>query len=536
MKKHKTDLKNNRIIICMMLIFTISQTGAGKRIVEIPGFQNKEIEGICDLAFYNLLPGGKTMNVYLDVRDRKIAAALAMSRDYNRVPYDIDYSDVEIKGNRISGNVVVNVNSDGYTPKDGKTLKCRIILDIAFHNNHAEGEYTAAVDQTEVKGIFKAELKRVAFIEPIRLVFDCENAIQDDANSKIYNRRTTLSISFKDGKAYGARFDPVGSIVDVSMQIHVKNADLKMTGPLLKLTTVSQIIRQKGDTITATHIFTGSVIGNVAAGTLRSRFGDKESPESGSFLGKVSDGSDPINKNDCLYSVILYNVLPRGGYFRLFLSASDGKITHGFATSPNSSNFTHSIDISELKINGTRLTGNIKVTLKPDSWTSYKSPYCMFSVSAEIIDKEIIGTYTGFINNSDIKGDLDGSLYPKPTLAKSGKMTIKVENALTGGLDWENRAFLNFEFNGNRISEGNISNNHTDMKGTVDGGIIKFDANQISFEVDIAAAEGAHIDSGKYKIKGGGTVVGIYCAGSFKTFRDDKFIKSGNFWAKLAEK
>jgi len=499
------------------------------------GYVNGELEGVCNMLLYNILPGGKPMAIYFDIKNGAIKSAIAMSREFNRVPYNIDFSDLIIKDSTLSGAIGVKINSDGYTPKDGKALMCRIHLNIVFRNEKATGKYTGLLEQDEVKGMITGELRPAKIVDPVRLVLDCENAIQDNVKSKLYNRRTTFSMSIRDGKVYGARFDPVGSIVDVSMQIHVKSTDMKIEGTKLTLTTVSQIIRQQGDTIIATHIFDGFILGDAAAGTVRSRFGDKESPEPGSFLGKVSTGLSPIKSGNCLYSVVLYDVLPRGGYFKLFLSTTGGKITHGFATSPNSSNFTHSIDVSELKLNGSKLSGVVKVTLKPDSWTSYKNPLCTFSINADVIDEEIIGTYSGSINNGNIKGDIDGSLYPKPILATMGKMTIKLENGLTGGKDWENRAFLNFDFKQNKILKGNISNNHTDMKGTVDNGKVEFDENQISFDVNVTAAEGGNVDTGNYNFKGIGTVVGVYCAGSFQTYRDNKFVKKSNFWAIVPE-
>jgi len=524
-----------RFLTLILILFCVPYAGLISKNLSEPGYKDGELEGVCNMVFYNILPGEKPMAIYFDIKNGTIKSAIGMSREFNRVPYNIDFSDLTINDSTLSGAIGVKVNSDGYTPKDGKALMYRIHLNVVFRNGKAAGEYTGLCEKNEVKGIVSGELRPVKVVEPIRFVLDCENAIQDDASSKLYNRRTTFSMSIKDCKVYGARFDPVGSIVDVSMQIHVKSSDLKVEGTQLKLTTVSQIIRQKGDTIIATHIFDGSILGNVAAGTVRSWLGDKESPEPGSFLGKVTTGLAPIKSGNCLYSVVLYDVLPRGGYFKLFLSSTSGIITHGFATSPNSSNFTHSIDISELKLNGSKLSGVVKVALKPDSWTSYKTPLCIFSINADIIDTEIMGSYTGSINNGDIKGDIDGSLYLKPLLSTRGRMTIKLENGLTGGKEWENRAFLNFDFNEDEILKGNISNNHTDMKGTVDNGQVKIDENQISFEVSITAAMGGNVDTGNYNFKGIGTVVGVYCAGSFQTFRDNKFVKEGNFWAILPE-
>jgi len=489
----------------------------------------------CKLIFREILPGKKPLLLYMELKEGKSVAAISMSRDFNRVPYTADCSGLTFQDGTLSGILEVKVNSDGYTPKDNKTIQYKIRIEVPFRNGKAEGVYTALTKQDSITGKIIGDLWIPKSTQPVHLIFDCENVLQIKDNGKLYQRRSIFTATVINGKVYGARFDPPGSIVDVSMQINVINADIKLNGPKLLAKIVSQIITQAGDTIMANHLFDGYLIGDVAAGNVRLKLNGKECDEPGSFLGNVETGATQLQPGECLQTIVLYDVLPHGGFFKLFLNASGGKISHGFATSPNSSNFTHTIDVSELKLLGNKLSGIVRVILKPDSWTSWSNESCLFNLKADIIEKEIIGSYTGSANNREVRGKLDGGLSVKPTLASKGNVTLKLENALTGGKDWENRTFLNFEIDKGKILQGKISNNHTDMRGSVDSGELKINEKQISFDVNITAAAGGNVDTGNYNFKGTGTVAGVYCAGSFETFRNNKSIKKGNFWIKLPE-
>jgi hypothetical protein len=243
----------------------------------------------------------------------------------------------------------------------------------------------------------------------------------------------------------------------------------------------------------------------------------------GNFVGTVRWGAPPEAGN-ALYKLTIHNALGTGQFLDLYLSATDGKITHGFGTSPNFNNATHEVDVAKLKLAGNKLTGDMPVTVLPDPWIpkDHKPIACAFVVDATIDGGEIAGTAGKFL--------LDGGLEPKPVAAVLTGGTVKLEAGLMGDAGYRSRAFVTFTAKDGKVTGGKVGNNHTKLAGTVDGGEIKIENEHLVGKIQATITVGDGSTEGKYEFEVDTLMVGTAGAGGFTT-RMGEEKRTGRLWA-----
>ncbi len=369
---------------------------------------------------------------------------------------------------------------------------------------------------------------------PVRFVLDFENAIvfARSKSSKGKGRRARVTFATRDGLAHGGKLDPPGSITDVSYAARVERTDVTLAEGVLA-GTITAAVRRLGGEGPVTFVWTldGRVAGGTAAGSFTTTRGGKEI-EGGRFLGTARAGAVP-QPGDSLCYLTLHDAVEDGKFLRLYLSARDGAFTHGFGATPNFNNATHEVDVSGLVLAGAQITGKLRVVVSPDPWVprDHKPFALSYAIRARITDAEVTGTYTGTARGKEVRGALDGGFEAKAEAAVPERIVLKLENALTGGRSWHNRAFFTIEIEDGKIAGGKVWNNHTDLKGAVDGGSLSLEGETLSGTFEATVGPSGKVSPGRYTFTVDGRWVGDVCAGSFVTRLEGRGeVKRGRFW------
>ncbi|MFP4106810.1 MAG: hypothetical protein ACLFVU_12065 [Phycisphaerae bacterium] len=144
------------------------------------------------LTLNDTLPSGKFLDVYMTTRNGKVLHAFATSPNWNNSIHTVGVSDLELKGDKLTGRVGVGIVPDPWIPKDHKPVKCSYALEAT--NTHGEVRGTA-------KGTFGDRKVGGKVLGALRDKPDLKNI--EKVTLKVENGtfgRGFLSMSFKDGK------------------------------------------------------------------------------------------------------------------------------------------------------------------------------------------------------------------------------------------------------------------------------------------------------------------------------------------------
>lgn len=454
---------------------------------------------ICSVTVAKALPSDKSLELRLAVRDGKIVGAIGRPVKYSRSPAVIDSSGVQLADGKLTGELKYQILSDGYLPATNGVC---------------------ALNGLAVQSAPPPDAGTLA-----RLVLECENAINHGGKDKPQSRRMQIVLAVREGPVFGAKAIPPGSLTDVACAPFVKSCAVTLTDGELGGTL--EISVQPQDTgkspVNYAYALTGRVIGDLATGTLALQRDGKPSGPVGTFVGAVRWGAAPA-AGEGLYRLTIRDALGIGKFMDVYLTATGGKLVHGFATTPNFNNATHVVEVGKLALDGQRLSGPLTVTVQPDPWipADGKPIACAYQVDATLRDSEITGTADKFV--------VEGSLTDKPQLGKLTNATLKLENGLHGKSDWHARAFVSCEIKDGRVTGGRISNNHTKLDGVVTGGDLKFDGERLVGKVSATVKQGDGGQEGQYEFTVHVLMVGTVGAGTFDSQLAGK-TKSGRLWA-----
>lgn len=86
---------------------------------------------------------------------------------------------------------------------------------------------------------------------------------------------------------------------------------------------------------------------------------------------------------DAAWTLTLTNAIEGGRALDLHLAVSDGACKAGFGLAPKFNRMVHGVDAGGLKVEGDALSGDVKVTLKPDAWVpkSGQPVACVYTVT-----------------------------------------------------------------------------------------------------------------------------------------------------------
>jgi len=472
------------------------------------------------MTFENLLGEGKDAIIHAHLtRDGKLAG-WAETPTFNRGVHAVDLNRLKLDG----GEVTFTIASDGYVPKRGTTLK----MDARVFG----GNYLSRVDGEDRGG--KVTVERVAqFADEAvyRVELHGESLVNLDRKPG-KSRRLGLNLTFDGGKLVAARAIPPGSLTDVGFEAIVTGSEGQLrNGRFQGMVDVTLLPQSKKPTKKYCYTIDARAVGERVGGTVEVTQDGKAVGE-GSVRGDVRHG-DPPGADDALHTLVLHDAIP-GNFLVLYLNAREGKFTHGFATGPNYNNATHTVDISQLRVTGDRISGEVDVTVNPDPWVPRDGSKtdARYDINAKFSRGAINGQFTGRFGKQQVKGNVEGQLDARPDVPGIDKITFKLEKALFGDGGYHSRCFLTIDVNDGKAVSGRVWNNHSNLRGTITGGDITVKNDRLVAKITADVEQSGGVTAGKYRFKIEGGVVGTSAAGSFTTTWDKSDrTETDRFWA-----
>jgi|GEM_PF-5547411 len=457
---------------------------------------------------------GKKLELYVRTGDFQTAAALTPG--FNRTWHDVDFTKAKVGNEAIDGPMTITIGSDGWNPKEPLTLGLQVIADLKAG--------TVVVKQNDKA--LNAALKELQTPDSGRVTFDCQNLLSLDKPGKTH--WATLAMAVTKAKVELPRIEPHGSLTDTSFAVLIDGYSLVTQRRGIGGSMNTKIRPQGGEIKEADLALQSFAIGPRLFGTITQREGGKDAG-SGRVVGIIEA---PVSPDNAIITLTLHDAVGPGGYLKLHLATKDRRVVSAFGTTPNFNNATHTVDASAIKIDGDTITGAVSVTVNPDPWQPKdgKAIRGTINVNARAVQGEWSG---GFSFDTRVRDGIVNGTTDVKTEAKPTSITLKLENALVGGNEWSNRVFMSFQVDGEKITGGKISNNHTKLAGTVDGGTVKITDTNFAAMPAITVTAGGKATSYTFDVQG--VVVGKWAAGTFTTFVDGKKAKTGTFWAGLAK-
>jgi hypothetical protein len=462
-------------------------------------------DGVLPVTVENAAGKGRNLELRLDLRGGKVAGAVGKA-SFTRSPAELDVTGLSVSDGQVAGDIKVNIVSDGYAA--AINFICKVEAPIA-------GKLQP----------------RPAASEVARLTLNCENIVTHVAG-KGGSRRLQLVFATRDGKAFTARAIPPGSMTDVAFATRVTRCAITSVDGKLDGDVEVTLQPQNSEAKPIVYVYTiaGRAIGDLATGQVATKCDGRAVNDVGTFVGNVRNGAPETG--NALYKLALHDALGIGKFLDLYLSTKDGKFIHGFGTGPNFNNATHDVDITKLKLDGNKLTGNVAVTVLPDPWIpkDHKPIACVFEVEATVDGGEVTGKYSGTAGANKISSALDGGLDAKPAGTALMGGTVKLEAGLMGDAGYHSRAFVTFTAKDGKVTGGKLWNNHSKLAGTVDGGEVKLVNERLTAKIQATVTVGAGSKEGKYEFEVDTLMVGTAGAGGFTT-RMGEEKRTGRLWA-----
>jgi hypothetical protein len=479
------------------------------------------------LVLAGALGDGKALELHVVWRKDQVAGAFGRGPHFNRMPYAVKAADVRLAGGRLTGAFAVTIPFDGFVPRDRKSLQIDATVDAAATETGFEGTYKAQAGGESRSGTLTGSRAAPAAHPAVRrLALSCEDAVHKSGRGAP-ERRLGMAFAFKDGRSFAARLIPPGSITDVGLTATVESHALKLDGERLtgKLT---GLIRRQGDLDKAVRYdweFDGLAVGASAAGTIRVVEDGKPGAD-GQFVGQETAGA--VAPGDALYTLTLHQAIPRHNFINVFLTCRGGMFLGGFATSPNFNNSIHTLDLTGLRLEGDRLRGALGVTIVPDAWIpkDRKPVPCRFELDAAAVDGEVAGRFTGLFGDAKVEGTVEGGCDRKPSLNEIAGLTFKVESGVFG------RAFITMHYENGKLAKGNVWNNHSNLKGTVDKADLDWSDERIRGTAVVTVKDGG-VQAGTYTCRIDGVLVGAVGAGAAETVAAEGRQKASTFWISI---
>jgi len=480
---------------------------------------------VCVLELAGALPNDRTMAVHLDLRGGQVHAAFADARSFNRMPYEVDASDVKVAPAGLTGPIKVSIPTDGWVPKGVAKVDCRYELTVELAGGKASGKFAGQYGQTKRQGAVSGTVgPRPA--EPKRCRF--ELGIRNPSRQPRAISSVNVVFGMRGGKVVGCKLVPVGSVVDIGPATRAGKADITFADGRLS-GTVAGALGEEAEPFTVA--FDAVVIGRAVAGRVTIRNGQEQSV--GAAIQGTADFGDVPPAGDCLYKLTLHDGIAPGKMMNLYLSCRGGRFVGGFAAGPNYNNGTHEVDLSGLKLAGGKVAGEVKVTVFPDAWIprDHKQQAARYTIQAAFDDADITGSYEGAFAGTPVRGDIEGQITPKPAPGRIVQMTFKAEGGLYNGSPSGYRAFFTMQVADGRIVGGHPWNNHDrNLKGTVEGGEIRIADETLTVTFTVNIQPGTSARPGKYVISARGPVVGELSCGPAESRWEGKTWTS-RYWA-----
>jgi hypothetical protein len=218
-----------------------------------------------------------------------------------------------------------------------------------------------------------------------------------------------------------------------------------------------------------------------------------------------------------IWVLTLHNAIEGGKALTIHLDPASRQaigVAHAFNHQPQD------VDASAFKIDGPALSGQLKVTLNPDSWTPKdgKPIPCLYTIEATM--RGVVGgVFKGTCGEAEVSGDVTGRAEPAPAKKSPARFELKMENAVplaTGTASWHNRAVASFTVADGRALAARFASpgtTYADFSATVPSCDFTFDGSTLKGTLTAAVKSSKLTDTLQFALDG--RAVGGVAAGRF---------------------
>ncbi len=473
-----------------------------------------------DVQVSDALGEGRDLVLALVVEDDRPVRGFGTGPRFNRMPYSVDVAD--------DGALHVGIPSDGYQPPPGTRRTLTVRLD--------EEAGTAVVEEGEdVRQRSAAWKPSVLRPEVWRATLQLEHVLEARSAN---HRRLVLEMAGEGEAVTAVLARPPGSPTDVSANLRVirhqlrAEADGGLTGRM-EIERRRQGAMDVADTMTL--VLDGQVVGSRAAGSVE-RLDSADAPP-GAFLGRFEPAPPPDGDLDL--RITLHGGIPGHQFLDLYLAVRDGAVAHGFGASPNYNNAIHTVDTSGLTWTDGRLRGSVAMVVQPDPWIPRdgRPVVCAYEIGAVLSHGLLDGRFQGVHDEASVDGPVEGLASAAVAQdSPAGRYTFKLERALAAQTAWHGRVFISLEADGEgNVTGGRISNNHSDLRGEVTGGAVRWDGDRIEADLRFRAERG-RVAEGEYTARVTMQRAGGLTAGTFLCTAPDGSERTGTGWLAFRER
>lgn len=366
--------------------------------------------------------------------------------------------------------------------------------------------------------------------ETVRVDLRLANALQL-GGAKEWQRLAHVSLIFEDGVLRSGRVGPfdgglIGGWSTVAWTGRFDGGDLRLEGD--RLTGTMKAYVTSNEVGRGEHAFTidADLKDGKATGRFTAVHGDAQT--AGGVNGVYRQIVPvPADAEDGLMVLALDGALPRGEVLKVYLDRQGGGYRAAFAFATPFSRRPFEIDATGLTLKDGELSGTVNV-IRNVTRTRIDPLLGSYQVRAKIAGDRISGSHAGRFGDDEGDGDVWGEVLPRPEVPHGAvQVSMKLEDGLFGGADWQNRAFFDFSMNMGKAETGKLSNNKGVYRGRFAGAELTLTEDRVRGHIVGTVLDG-DVTPGRYTFDIDGPKVGNYFMGVFTTRLGDQ-TKQGYF-------
>jgi hypothetical protein len=180
------------------------------------------------------------------------------------------------------------------------------------------------------------------------------------------------------------------------------------------------------------------------------------------------------------------------------------------------------------------VAGTVAVTVRPDAWVPKdRQPIsCRYELNAQLRHGAVQGEFTGECGSTAVRGVCHGVAEPTRPLLPLKRLFFSLENSLSGGSAWHNRALVSLEYDEKGLIRGRVFNNHTRLDGVVEKAHVRLSEDrQLRGEVNFRVNAGGGVTAGEYRVTLEGPTIFRYAAGIYEISGPNGHQRRGTFCA-----
>ncbi len=366
--------------------------------------------------------------------------------------------------------------------------------------------------------------------ETVRVDLRLANALQL-GGAKEWQRLAHVSLIFTDGVLQSGRVGPfhgglIGGWSTVAWTGRFDGGDLRLEGDTLTGTMKAYVT--SNEVGRGEHAFT--IDADLKDGRATGKFtavhgGAKTAGGVNGVYRQIVPV--PADAEDGLMVLALDGALPRGEVLKVYLDRQGGNYRAAFAFATPFSRRPFEIDATGLTLKDGELSGTVNV-IRNVTRTKIDPLLGSYQVRAKVAGDRISGSHSGRFGADEGGGDVWGEVLPRPELPHGAvQVSMKLEDGLFGGADWQNRAFFDFSMNMGKADTGKLSNNKGVYRGRFAGAELTVTEDRVRGHIVGTVLDG-DVTPGRYTFDIDGPKVGNYFMGVFTTRLGDQ-TKKGYF-------